>query len=120
MNLTNKQIETLSLMIMDDVSRTDVWDTIESPKDFQDILKVNISKSNLDVDDITKEDMTDIVSQILTSSYKEYQIFETDRALMNLIDKGLIKMSVNQSGELVYETTELGNIANKMLGDEEL
>lgn len=120
MNWTENQLEQISLKLMDDLSRSEMWDTIDSPKDFQDILKVNLSKMDMGIFDLPLEESVSAMTDVVTSSYKEYQIFETDKALMNLIDKGMIKMSVTENGELAYETTELGWAVNKMLGDEEL
>lgn len=119
MNWTENQLEQISLKLMDDLSRTDSWDSIESPKDFQDILKANLSKMDMGVFDLSLDESVSAMADVVTTSWKEYQIFETDKALMNLIDKGMIKMSVTQDGELAYEATELGNAVNKMMGDDE-
>ena len=50
----------------------------------------------------------DFLSEVVINAFKSYQKYETDMALSNLIDKGLVRMLVNEDGELVYEATEKG------------
>ena len=50
----------------------------------------------------------DFLSEVVVNAFKSYQRYETDMAVSNLIDKGLVRMLVNQDGKLVYEATEKG------------
>tara|TARA_B100001778_G_scaffold111708_2_gene91487 strand:- start:3814 stop:4182 length:369 start_codon:yes stop_codon:yes gene_type:complete len=68
------------------------WDT------FGDILKYKLKNS----------DEFDMLSSVVVSTYRDYTRFETDMALMNLSDKGLIRMYVDEKGKLAYGPTEEG------------
>ena len=49
-----------------------------------------------------------MLSSVVVSTYRDYTRFETDMALMNLSDKGLIRMYVDEKGKLAYGQTEEG------------
>tara|TARA_B100001113_G_C21001774_1_gene575250 strand:- start:542 stop:910 length:369 start_codon:yes stop_codon:yes gene_type:complete len=68
------------------------WDT------FGDILKYKLKNSS----------EFDMLSSVVVSTYRDYTKFETDMALMNLSDKGLIRMYVDENGKLGYGPTEEG------------
>jgi|TARA_R100000231_G_C5252050_1_gene143034 hypothetical protein len=68
------------------------WDT------FGDILRYKLKNSN----------EFDMLSSVVVSTYRDYTRFETDMALMNLSDKGLIRMYVDENGKLGYGPTEEG------------
>ena len=50
----------------------------------------------------------DFLSEIIISAYNKYKQYETDDALLGLLDKGLISMYVNENGKLAYKPTEKG------------
>ena len=68
------------------------WDT------FGDILRYKLKKSG----------EFDMLSEVVVETFRDYTKFETDMALMNLSDKGLIRMYVDENGKLAYGPTEKG------------
>ena len=68
------------------------WDT------FGDILRYKLKKSG----------EFDMLSEVVVETFRDYTKFETDMALMNLSDKGLIRMYVDENGKLGYGPTEEG------------
>ena len=50
----------------------------------------------------------DFLSEIIINAYNKYKQYETDDALLGLLDKGLISMYVNENGKLAYKPTEKG------------
>lgn len=83
-------------------SGVDDWDT------FGDILKYKLKKSG----------EFDMLSEVVVQTYRDYTRFETDMALMNLSDKGLIRMYVDENGKLGYGPTEEGVKLSTLLMEE--
>ena len=46
----------------------------------------------------------DFLSEIIIGVYNKYKQYETDDALLGLLDKGLISMYVNENGKLSLQT----------------
>tara|TARA_B100000609_G_C16764496_1_gene208690 strand:- start:2 stop:370 length:369 start_codon:yes stop_codon:yes gene_type:complete len=78
------------------------WDT------FGDILRYKLKNSN----------EFDMLSSVVVSTYRDYTRFETDMALMNLSDKGLIRMYVDENGKLGYGPTEEGVKLTTLINEE--
>ena len=59
----------------------------------------------------------DFLSDVILNAYKKYKQYETDDALLGLLDKGLISMYVGEDGKLGYKPTDkgkdLGTLINK-------
>ncbi len=65
---------------------------------FADYVKMGLKKSQQE----------DFLSEVVINAFNSYQRYETDMALSNLVDKGLVRMLVNEEGKLAYETTDKG------------
>ena len=50
----------------------------------------------------------DFLSEVIISAYNRYRQYETDDALLGLLDKGLVSMYVGEDGKLGYKPTEKG------------
>ena len=50
----------------------------------------------------------DFLSDVILKAYKKYNQYETDDALLGLLDRELISMYVNENGKLAYKPTEKG------------
>ena len=83
-------------------SGVDDWNT------FGDILKYKLKKSG----------EFDMLSEVVVQTYRDYTRFETDMALMNLSDKGLIRMYVDENGKLGYGPTEEGVKLTTLINEE--
>ena len=64
----------------------------------EDFVRVGLRKSS----------SIDFLSDVILKAYKKYKQYETDDALLGLLDKGLISMYVNENGKLAYKPTEKG------------
>ena len=78
------------------------WDT------FGDILRYKLKKSG----------EFDMLSEVVVETFRDYTKFETDMALMNLSDKGLIRMYVDENGKLAYGPTEKGVKLSTLINEE--
>ena len=78
------------------------WDT------FGDILRYKLKKSG----------EFDMLSEVVVETFRDYNRFETDMALMNLSDKGLIRMYVDENGKLAYGPTEKGVKLSTLINEE--
>ena len=83
------------------------FEEVEDWDEFASYIKKNI-KSSSDYDRL---------SEVIIRSWKEYQDFENQKALLSLVEKGLVKMYVNEDGELSYGATEDGMTVNKLLNN---
>ena len=57
----------------------------------------------------------DFLSEIMINEYNKYKQYETDDALLGLLDKGLISMYVNENGKLAYKHTETGRYLGTLI-----
>ena len=71
---------------------------------------------------LRKSSSIDFLSDVILKAYRKYQQYETDDALLGLLDKELISMYVNEDGKLAYKPTEkgtdLGTLINKFKNGE--
>ena len=104
-----------------------------SPEEFEDIFS-NIRKElyqtdffekmkignvemflHLLADELEDADDMDLLSDILLVATQKYQKWEVDQTIESLLDKGLLRMVVNEEGRLAYEATEEGVLVNEQL-----
>ena len=104
-----------------------------SPEEFEDIFS-NIRKElyqtdffekmrienvemflHLLADELEDADDMDLLSDILLVTTQKYQKWEVDQTIESLLDKGLLRMVVNEEGRLAYEATEEGILVNDQL-----
>lgn len=57
---------------------------------------------------LKKSSNMDFLSDVILNAYRKYQQYETDNALLGLLDKELISMYVDKDGKLGYKPTEKG------------
>jgi|TARA_B100000963_G_scaffold170068_1_gene147979 hypothetical protein len=67
--------------------------------------------------ELEKSANMDFLSDVIIKAYKTYKQYETDDALLGLLDKELISMYVDKNGRLAYkptkEGTDLSTLINK-------
>lgn len=104
-----------------------------SPEEFEDIFS-NIRKElyqtdffekmrienvetflHLLADELEDADDMDLLSDILLVTTQKYQKWEVDQTIESLLEKGLLRMVVNEEGRLAYEATEEGVLVNEQL-----
>lgn len=85
--------------------------------DFFNMMKIENVEMFLHLlaDELEDADDMDLLSDILLVATQKYQKWEVDQTIESLLDKGLLRMVVNEEGRLVYEATEEGVLVNEQL-----
>ena len=92
-----EELNNLVIDIVSELKRTS-FEGVEDWDTFSDILKYKLRNA----------DGFSMLSEVVVETYRDYNRFETDMALMSLSDKGLIRMYVDEKGKLAYGPTEEG------------
>jgi hypothetical protein len=66
-------------------------------------------------DDLSNSKDDDILSDVLMKTFRTYEMWETDNALSELSDKGLVRMVLRTDGKLAYEATDDGVELNNFI-----
>ena len=66
-------------------------------------------------EELADSDDSELLSDVLMQAFKLYERWETDFALDELSDKGLIQMVLREDGKLAYEATHAGTEVNELL-----
>ncbi len=88
-------------------------------REFTSTIVSELMEGNFDINDwdvfadyikqgLKTSQSQDFLSEVIVDAYQSYQRYETDMALSNLVDKGLVSMVVNEDGKLAYKTTDKG------------
>lgn len=85
--------------------------------DFFNMMKIENVEMFLHLlaDELEDADDMDLLSDILLVATQKYQKWEVDQTIESLLDKGLLRMVVNEEGRLAYEATEEGVLVNEQL-----
>lgn len=85
--------------------------------DFFEMMKIENVEMFLHLlaDELEDADDTDLLSDILLVTTQKYQKWEVDQTIESLLDKGLLRMVVNEEGRLAYEATKEGVLVNEQL-----
>ena len=85
--------------------------------DFFEMMKIENVEMFLHLlaDELEDADDVDLLSDILLVTTQKYQKWEVDHTIESLLEKGLLRMVVNEEGRLAYEATEEGVLVNEQL-----
>ena len=85
--------------------------------DFFELMAVNNVEKFLEYlrEELADSDDSELLSDVLIRAFKLYERWETDFALDELSDKGLIQMVLREDGKLAYQATEVGMEVNDLI-----
>jgi len=97
---------------------SNIWDELLKDNFFEMMMITDVERYMLYVRTYLKEAEDDhLLSEVLRLALKDYNSYELDNELELLSEKGLIRMVVNENGELAYEATEDGLLVNDMVNE---
>lgn len=97
---------------------SNIWDELIKDNFFKLMMITDVERYMMYVRTHLKEAEDDnILSEILKLALTDYNVYELDNELESLSEKGLIRMVVNEDGELAYEATEDGLVVNDMINE---
>lgn len=95
-----------------------IWDELVKDDFFKLMMITDVERYMMYVRTHLKEAEDDnLLSEVLKLALNDYNVYELDNELESLSEKGLIRMVVNEDGELAYEATEDGLMVNDMINE---